>query len=564
MNESLTDLKGRILAWAQAAGERGLVSETTVDTLASLSEQTPANLFDQAERPLVVGFFGGTGVGKSTLLNRLASENIARTGVERPTSREVTLYLHQSVSVSHLPKDFPVDKINTATHSNHENRHILWIDMPDFDSSETTNRDQVNNWLPHIDLLIYVVSPERYKDDNGWRLLLEHGHRHAWCFVINHWDTGNDVQRKDFIRMLDDAGLGSPLLFCTDSSDTRTDGLDELDALKVTVQSLADSNTIRQLEVRGISVRAGEMKQEVELAIKNMGTEENHQALKKHWQTYWASETQAIQESLHWKIDAIAAGFQQKEPGLISSAIRALRGNNNSSSTSADLANQSVIDEPASVGSSELFDDEIMSRVDDGLGELVQQAAVNGVPSVSVRTALATRSSTDMDSLNQTVREQLQTSLSNPGSATQRFFHKVFGILATVLPPLAMAWAGYRIVTAFHAGAATPAAYLSSNFAINALLLVALAWALPYFLYRRSRPSRIRAARKGLGNGLEQALEQHGSQITEALQEVQTDRNQFERDGIALFNAYPSQPDTSLEANKPLSRALLRESEENH
>ena len=66
--------------------------------------------------------------------------------------------------------------------------------MPDFDSDETANKDQVLQWLPHIDLLIYVVTPERYKDAEGWRMMLENSYRHAWLFVINKWDRADAVQ----------------------------------------------------------------------------------------------------------------------------------------------------------------------------------------------------------------------------------------------------------------------------------------------------------------------------------------------------------------------------------
>lgn len=549
MNESLAELKSRIQIWAQAAGERGLVPDATVESLASLSEQTPANLFDRDERPLVVGFFGGTGVGKSTLLNRLAGERIARTGVERPTSREVTLYLHDTVSVSHLPRDFPLDKIKTATHSNDENRHILWIDMPDFDSSETTNRQQVNNWLPQIDLLIYVVSPERYKDDNGWRLLLEHGDRHAWCFVINHWDRGSAVQREDFIAMLADAGLGKPLLFCTDSSDQPADTSDELNELKATVQSLADNNTIQQLEVRGISVRAGEMKQEVEWAIDHMGTVDNHRALEQYWASQWQQESATLVGSLQWKIQTIAATYQQHESGLLGSVVHAIRGKRDEDTETSTTS---------LMGTTSLIDEELVSRIDDKLGELIQQAPVHGVPAPGIRQALGNQGSVDTDTWNRTIETQLQNALENPSSPLQRIMHKVFGVLASVLPTLAMGWAGYRIVTAFHAGGATPAAYLSSNFAINALLLVGLSWVLPYFLYRKTRPSRVQAARKGLSLGLETALTQFGDQISKTLQQVRADRDQLATDGLALFSAFPVQTDnTPPPDDKPLSRALL-------
>ena len=63
---------------------------------------SPGDLFSSggSDRPLVVGLFGGTGVGKSSLLNRLAGDSIARTGVVRPTSMEITAARHHDAGTS--------------------------------------------------------------------------------------------------------------------------------------------------------------------------------------------------------------------------------------------------------------------------------------------------------------------------------------------------------------------------------------------------------------------------------------------------------------------------------
>ena len=87
--------------------------------------------------------------------------------------------------------------------------------MPDFDSTEQSNKRQVLEWLPHIDVLIYVVSPERYRDEKAWRLLLAEGGRHAWLFVLNQWDRGQTEQYEDFKQQLHKAGFADPVIFKT-------------------------------------------------------------------------------------------------------------------------------------------------------------------------------------------------------------------------------------------------------------------------------------------------------------------------------------------------------------
>jgi len=227
--------------WLVDAGQDG-----TPDPL----QYRPADLFANADRPLVVGLFGGTGVGKSSLLNRLADADIARTGVVRPTSMEITVYLHEGVEINALPAHFLRENISENRHQRQQFERVMWVDMPDFDSDETQNREQVKQWLPHIDLLIYVVSPERYKDQQGWQLLQQHGYRHAWLFVINHWDRAQDIQYSDFNDLLTRAGFGTPKIFRTVCSGEEHAN-DEFNALSEYVSRLSERKYISLLDERG-------------------------------------------------------------------------------------------------------------------------------------------------------------------------------------------------------------------------------------------------------------------------------------------------------------------------
>ncbi len=99
-----SDLVEKTKRWAEQAFASGWINEEAAQQLGDFDARTPDALFNHSEsRPLIVAFMGGTGVGKSSLLNRLAGKAIARVGIERPTSREVTLFHHQTVAIQHLP-----------------------------------------------------------------------------------------------------------------------------------------------------------------------------------------------------------------------------------------------------------------------------------------------------------------------------------------------------------------------------------------------------------------------------------------------------------------------------
>jgi hypothetical protein len=497
MAQDTQSLIQSLKAFAMDAMASDWLQKDALDALSAIEERSPGRLFDpNAHRPLTAAFFGGTGVGKSALLNRLAGQEVARTGVERPTSREVSIYLHESIAFQQLPNELPLSSVRLARHGQNAHRQVLWIDMPDIDSVDDSNRSLVLDWLPHIDVVIYVVSPERYRDDKGWQLLKSQGNQHAWLFILNQWDRGESVQFEDFHRLLVSAGFNDPIVLRTIAKPGKEDSEGGIEAMQQLLNAMASEHLMAQLDAH-VGLAQLEATRELILSWRDLVQGKGlFLDLEDQWRAIWAEAVTDLMEGLEWTFIAL---------------VRMLAGRLTlpSNGSKADVTSSP----PSSEALPVLWDTWAMGRVDDAISQLLVICGDQNLPSRALKSRITPLLEPMGRHIIQRGQIRLRHALALPGNAFQRQAMRLAGFLSILLPALALGWASYQVVMGYYESATHHLDYLGTDFAIHTLLLIALAWLGPWFFYTRLRPSVEASALKGLRMGVREALEAEGETI---------------------------------------------------
>ncbi|GGP90292.1 GTPase family protein [Streptosporangium pseudovulgare] len=227
------DLADGRLAPVTVAGARSVVARAGVRR--SLSVDHTA-----------VALAGATGSGKSSLFNLLSGTTLATVGVTRPTTSTAQAALWEGTGAGPLldwlevPRRHEVDAgatddAVTGGWASGKVPGLILLDLPDHDSIEAAHRLEVDRLVELVDLLVWVLDPQKYADaavhDRYLRPLSRH--RDVTVVVLNQIDRLSPaaVERclADLRRLLDDDGLaGVPLVAVS----ARTgEGVDELRSL---------------------------------------------------------------------------------------------------------------------------------------------------------------------------------------------------------------------------------------------------------------------------------------------------------------------------------------------
>ena len=170
----------------------------------------------------VVALAGATGSGKSTLFNALSGSQVSSPGVRRPTTgvAHATVWPRRDgASADRLLDWLEVPRRHVQADPDPALEGLVLLDLPDHDSTRLENRLEVDRLVELVDVLVWVLDPQKYADAAVHdRYLAPHAdHAGVLLVVLNQVDRLEPAVAQevctDLRGLLDREGLSAtPLL----------------------------------------------------------------------------------------------------------------------------------------------------------------------------------------------------------------------------------------------------------------------------------------------------------------------------------------------------------------
>ncbi len=173
----------------------------------------------------VVALAGATGGGKSSLFNTLAGKPLSPVGVRRPTTGDAHACVFGPAGQVTRMLDWlavtPALRFTPAEAPGRDLAGLVLLDLPDFDSLAREHGAQVNRLLEQVDMVVWVVDPQKYADQllHDRHLARFRRHHEVTVVALNQADrlspTDLERVRSDLRRLLDEGGLADVSIVTT-------------------------------------------------------------------------------------------------------------------------------------------------------------------------------------------------------------------------------------------------------------------------------------------------------------------------------------------------------------
>ncbi|MBL9122490.1 MAG: GTPase domain-containing protein [Planctomycetaceae bacterium] len=181
--------------WSQSAPDWP-AARTCAALVKRLTDRAEA-LRVRMEAPLVVATLGGTGTGKSTLVNALVGAEVTQAGRERPTTRRPTFICRPDLRPEMVgidPETVHIERRDLPMLA-----HVVIVDCPDPDTTEEpdaggTNLARLRALLPHCDVLLITATQQKYRSARVLAELASAAPGARLVFVQTHADQGDDIR----------------------------------------------------------------------------------------------------------------------------------------------------------------------------------------------------------------------------------------------------------------------------------------------------------------------------------------------------------------------------------
>jgi energy-coupling factor transporter ATP-binding protein EcfA2 len=163
----------------------------------------------------VVALAGATGSGKSTLFNALAGAEVSSPGVRRPTTGVAHATVWGAEGADRLLDWLQVPRRHRVEQPDPALDGLVLLDLPDHDSVRLEHRLEVDRLVELVDVLVWVLDPQKYADAavHDRYLAPLAGHAGVLVVVLNQVDRLDEPAARaclaDLRRLLDEEGLAA-------------------------------------------------------------------------------------------------------------------------------------------------------------------------------------------------------------------------------------------------------------------------------------------------------------------------------------------------------------------